>query len=135
MDPHYRAGQYYMVNKFIYLLTEPKQGDVVYFESPDRNDKTIFFIKRVIGLPGDRIKLQNGHIYVNDTEINQNYFIENNYIAQGQYLREGLEKVIPENQYFTIGDNPSRSSDSRDWGPIPTEKIAGKMEFCYYNCN
>jgi signal peptidase I len=133
MEPTFFNAELIITNKFIYKITPPKRGDVVIFKSP--KNKEVDYIKRVIGLPGDRVKLSNNIYYVNDVQLDEPYLRENTETAGGSFLREGEEIVVPEGQYFVSGDNRPHSSDSREFGPIPLGDFIGKGILLYWPIN
>ncbi|MEK7165274.1 MAG: signal peptidase I [Patescibacteria group bacterium] len=130
MEPNFHDGEYILTNKFEYRFSEPKRGDVIVFKSPQNPD--IDFIKRIIGLPGDRVKLINNHYVINDQELAELYLAPTLYTYFGSYLKEGQEIVVPKDHFFVSGDNRPRSSDSREWGPIHRSAIIGKSQFRYW---
>lgn len=133
MEPNFHDGEYLLTNKYEYRFADPKRGDVIVFKSPQNPD--IDFIKRIIGLPGDRVKLLNNHYFINDTELTEPYIATNLYTYNGSFLREGVEIEVPENKYFVSGDNRPRSSDSREWGFIDRSAIIGKSQLRYWPFN
>ncbi len=125
MEPNYKDRQYVMMSKLAYKSSGPKRGDVVIFQYPiDPNQQ---FFKRVIGLPGDKVKIQKGKVYINNEMLNEPYLAENIYTGSGDFLEEGKTITIPENNYFMLGDNRDYSADSRMWGFVPKENIIGKI--------
>lgn len=130
MEPNFHDGEYILTNKFQYHFDSPKRGDVIVFKSPQNPD--IDFIKRIIGLPGDHIKLSNNHFFINGVELKESYIAPSLFTYNGQYLKDGMEIVVPQDHYFVAGDNRPRSSDSREWGPIDKSAIIGKSQFRYW---
>lgn len=130
MEPNFHDGEYILTNKFQYHFETPKRGDVIVFKSPQNPD--IDYIKRVIGLPGDRVKLIDNHFYINGTKLEESYIAPELFTYNGQYLKDNMEVVIPQDYYFVAGDNRPRSSDSREWGPIERSSIIGKSQFRYW---
>ena len=129
MHPTYQNGEYLMANKLLYKFKEPQRGDVIIFKYSDTQD----FIKRVIGLPGDKVMLKDGHIYINDKLVDESSYLSNSiYTNGGEFLHEGETITVPEGQYFVCGDNRPHSSDSRTFGPITKENIKGKAWLVYY---
>ncbi len=179
MYPTLYVGDYLFVSKYTYgyskhsfpfslplfdgrvLSDEPKRGDVVVFKNPQ--DNSTDFIKRVIGMPGDRIKLRNGRLYINGKQLerkNEQEFVIRNRLGNAerynQYvevLPEGKEHFIlevsdyeinddfeevkvPEGHYFMMGDNRDRSDDSRvNVGFVPFENLIGKARFLFFSHN
>ena len=104
-------------------LGEPGYGDVVVFRWP--RDERQNFIKRIIGLPGDRIRLERGEVYRNGVLLDEPYVEEHSGIT----LRE---RVVPDGMYYVLGDNRARSDDSRHWGSVPEENIVGRVWIAYW---
>jgi signal peptidase I len=154
MKPTLQVGDFILVNKFIYGIRLPVLGTkVIEIDQPERGDSMVFipshknqyFIKRVIGLPGDRVRYQNKVIYINNVEQNQKYlgplsdavsaplqFIETldgktHAMWRNRYEDPGAQEwLVPEGHYFMMGDNRDQSSDSRFWGFVREDKIVGK---------
>jgi signal peptidase I len=122
MEPTLHNGEFVIVNKLAYKFGEPKHGDVIVFRYP--RDPEQEYIKRIIGLPGDRIRIVNGEVYVNDELIDEPYIA-----AAPRYQSEWR---VPEGSLFVLGDNRNNSSDSHNWGPVPMEYVIGKALFVYW---
>jgi signal peptidase I len=150
MDPTYASGQYVLVNKALYsrvnlhalgkllpfidsddpahhLFRGPKRGEVVVFHPPLPNSFERDFIKRVIGLPGDHVQVKDGKVMVNGQELVEPYLRNVQTFCGGQWC----DVVLGPNEYFVMGDNRTNSSDSRLWGPVPSENIIGKTWLIY----
>jgi signal peptidase I len=155
MIPTLKIGDYILVNKFSYGLRfpitrfkffdlgYPERGDVMVFTPP--HDKR-YFIKRVLGLPGDKIMIKNNILYLNGSQVdytflsedtkNKGYIIENEILDGVKHLvrkrkiptslGENYSTVVPPRHYFMVGDNRDNSSDSRMWGAVPEANIVGK---------
>lgn len=118
------------INKFTYEfgLGSIERGDTVVFWFP--YDKTKSYIKRVIGLPGDRVRVDGGQVYVNGQGLVEDYVPEEN--RDSASWRGGEEQTVPKGCYFVLGDHRNSSSDSRSWGYVPRENIYGKAVFAYW---
>jgi signal peptidase I len=150
MDPTYRTGQYLLVNKAVfarfdpkelagllpfvngegearYLLHGPERGDVIVFVPPLPNRGDRDFIKRVIGVPGDRVSVRDGRVFVNGQLALENYIPGVQTFCGGQWCDVNLGP----DQYYVMGDNRGNSSDSRLWGPVPADHIVGKAWLIY----
>jgi signal peptidase I len=114
-----------LINKFVYHIFAIKRGDVVVFRYPRDPEKS--YIKRVIGLPGDRIWIDRGQVWVNGDRLRENYVP-----LQYRDSRSMAETVVPPETYFMMGDHRSISSDSREFGPVERSLIYGKAEFIYW---
>lgn len=133
MFPNFKDGDYIITDKLTYKFDYPKRGDIVVFKNP--KDETVDFIKRIIGLPGDKVRVQDGKIYLNGNKLNEPYLANTIITNPGAFLREGEEKTVESGHYITIGDNRPASSDSREWGFISQEEIIGKVFFRYWPAN
>lgn len=125
MEPSLYNGQSIFLNRLIYKVSSPKDGDVVVF-LPNGNEKSHYYVKRVVGVPGDTLYIKNGILYVNN-ETREEYF--NDKIAEPGLLEN--EVTLEEDEYFVIGDNCNNSEDSRsaNIGTIKKEYIIGKAWF------
>ena len=130
MEPSFYTGDYIFTSKITYKFREPNRGDVVVFHSPKNAD--IEFIKRIIGLPGDKIVIRNSEVYVNDTLIDEPYIAAKTPLWDGGYIKEDEPLIVPSGQIFVMGDNRPRSSDSREFGPVPISSIIGQVFFRYF---
>ena len=113
------------INKLAFRVGEIHRGDVVVFLYP--HDQTKSYIKRVIGLPGDRVRIDHGQVVVNDRALVETYVP-----ARFADERSQSEMTIPADDYFVMGDHRSISSDSRDFGPVERKLIYGKAAFVYW---
>lgn len=165
MMPTLLVGDFILVNKFTYgirlpvinkkvlALNEPERGDIVVFRYP--KDPSVDYIKRVIGVPGDKIVYDHKKLYVNDKPVEQVSLGRYEGFGQGQdmtgaeHLRENLTGVehsilvrndalsaegvyvVPEGSYFVMGDNRDNSNDGRYWGMVPEENLVGKAFFIW----
>jgi signal peptidase I len=113
------------VNKYVYRLEPIQRGDIVVFRYPRDTSKS--FIKRVIGLAGDRIRIESGEVFVNGEALEEDY-VPAAYADQRSYS----ELVVPPSSYFVLGDHRTMSNDSRDFGPVSIGYIYGKAVFGYW---
>ncbi len=119
MAPGIHDGDRIVVDHFAYMLGTVKRGDVVVLKYP--LDPSLDYIKRIIGLPGDEITIENGRVWVNDQELNEPY------VASADPLSRVQVRVLPAH-YFVLGDNRPRSSDSREFGQVPMDYVRGRVE-------
>ncbi len=113
------------VNKFVYRLESIQRGDIVVFRYP--RDASKSYIKRVVGLAGDHIRIDDGLVYVNGNPLEEGY-VPSEFADQRSYP----EIVVPAHSYFVLGDHRSMSNDSRDFGPVNRNYIYGKAVFGYW---
>jgi len=125
MQPQLRDQDRLFINKFVYRFEKISRGDIVVFHYPRDPEKS--YIKRVIALPGDSLRIENGRVYVNGERVEEDY-VPSAY----RDSRSMPEIVIPHNEYFVMGDHRSISSDSRDFGPVDRNLIYGKAAFVYW---
>jgi len=123
MDNTLQNGQQFMVNKVVYNLHEPERGDIIVFHPPTEVD-TDDYIKRIIGLPGETIFINEGTVYIIDTEGTVTE-LEEPYIEL-ESTRSLAAVAIPEGEYFVMGDNRGNSADSRNGWTLERENIIGK---------
>lgn len=122
MRPTLEDGEFVLVNKMSYRFGEVSRGDIIVFHFPLNPEEEL--IKRVIGLPGDQIRAQNGLVYVNGQLLNEPYIYQ-------APLYSG-EWTVSEGQIFVLGDNRNNSNDSKDWGLLPAGNVVGKAVLIYW---
>jgi signal peptidase I len=122
MEPSFEQGEYLLIDEISYRIRDPKRGEVVVFKYP--KDPSFFYIKRIIGLPGETIEISNNQIKIYNYE-NPNGKILNEPYIKGN-TEDALKIVLDKNEYFLLGDNREHSSDSRFFGPVPRENIVGR---------
>ena len=124
------------INKRVWSMREPKRGEVVVFVPPQEAVKPWYvrkqYIKRLIGLPGDKVLIRQGNIYINGEIVLDAQIARNYYYNQGDYAKSGKDVVVPEGKYFFMGDNSISSLDSRFWGFANEEDIVGKAVFIWW---
>ncbi len=127
MEPNFKNGDYLLVDGISYRFKEPERGDVIVFRYPQ--DRSLSYIKRIIGLPGEKIEIKEGKLFVN-----------NNLLLEEGYLKSDVKTsffsaekfVLGGDQYFVLGDNRPSSSDSRRWGPINKKDIVGVVRIRFW---
>lgn len=122
MVPTFENGQYLIVDELSYLFRDPKRGEVVIFRYP--KDPSKFFIKRVIGLPGETINIRDNKVTI--TSGNRLFALDEKYVNSDETL-EPLRKKLSADEYFVLGDNRNASLDSRFWGPVNRGLIRGRV--------
>lgn len=130
MFPNFKNNDYIITDKVSYKISDPRRGDVVVFKNP--KDETQDFIKRIIGVPGDRVKVQGGHIYLNGELLKEPFLADTVITNPGAFLKEGQEFTVEQGNYIAIGDNRPASSDSREWGEVPRRELIGKVLLRYW---
>ncbi|MGC8548480.1 MAG: signal peptidase I [Acidobacteriaceae bacterium] len=125
MQPGLQNHDRLFVNKFVYDFGKIHRGDIVVFRYPLDPKKS--FIKRVIGLPGDRLNIDDGHVYINGKRLHEPYVP-----LQYRDHTSMMVGVIPPGEYFVMGDHRNVSEDSRDFGPVPRKDIYGEASLVYW---
>lgn len=123
MDETFESGQYLIVDQVSYYFEEPSRGDVIIFRYP--RDPSKFFIKRIIGLPGDTVTIENSVVTITNTEHPDGFVLDEPYIASMQPAPK-MTEILGDREYFVMGDNRDQSSDSRSWGVLQEERIVGR---------
>lgn len=117
MAPHIASGEHVLINTFAYRFSQPRRGDIVAFRNDDQTRP--LFIKRVIGLPGDRVAVVRGRILVNGTALAEPY-------VRYPDDRSFPEAIVPRNAVYVLGDNRADSEDSRFFGPVGDDRLVGR---------
>ncbi|MDP2873743.1 MAG: signal peptidase I [bacterium] len=136
MLPNFVSGEYLLTNKITYRFHEPQRGDVIVFKFPLAQQ--FDYIKRIIALPNDEIMLQDNQVTIYNSQHPNGLALKELYLKPGtivsgrSFLPEGKRLKIPEGEYFVMGDNRERSSDSREWGFVPRELIIGRSWVRYW---
>ncbi len=151
MDPTLEDGQYLLVNRLVYLNIEmdrlskivpfweseedslrhaihsPRRGEVIVFQFPDPNvnNPKKDFVKRVVGLPGETIRMHDGEVFVNEVKLDEPYLEEKD-------RSNASEFTLGEGEYYVLGDNRAHSNDSRAWGAVPRANLRGKVWMVYW---
>ena len=125
MDPNFFDGDYLIIDEISYRFSAPEREDVIIFRYP--LDQSQFFIKRIIGLPGETVKVEDGKVFIKNKSIASGEFV----LDESSYLENistagNLEMSLGDDEYFVLGDNRDASSDSRKWGAIKKDYIIGR---------
>lgn len=132
MQPYLNDGERLLVNKLVYYNIKSvrwghlERGDIVVFWYPKEPDKS--YVKRIIGLPGERVEVRHGKVYINGRELVEDYLDKDHNTDLPDYTSQ----VVDAHHYFVMGDNRDNSSDSRRWGFVPEKYIYGKAFFRYW---
>lgn len=130
MVPTLHNGDYILTDKLSYRFGNPKQGDIIVLKNP--RDESQDFIKRIIALPNQSIRVEKNFVYIDEHLLQEPYLPTDITTRAGSFLQEAVTVKVSPNQYFVLGDNRSHSSDSREWGGITYEEIVGKAFFRYF---
>ena len=124
MEPNFQDGDYLIIDELSYRFKTPQRGEVIVFKYP--KDPSQRFIKRIVGLPQEKVELQHGRIIITDKFGETLILDESTYLLSQGWLGE-TEVSLGENEYFILGDNRAHSFDSRRWGPLSKEYIVGRV--------
>ena len=124
MEPTFYSHEYVLVDEITYKLREPQRGEIIVFRNP--NNEAQFFIKRIIGLPGETVTVTDNEVDIDGKKLNESYInVKNGMTGQQKF-------TLKSDQYFMMGDNRPQSYDSRGWGPLPKEEIIGMVRLRFY---
>ena len=125
MDPNFYDGDYLIIDEISYRFSEPQRGDIIIFRYP--LDPSQFFIKRIIGLPGETIEIKEGKIFIySEKTLDKRVVLDESEYLKDAYTPGNLEISLREDEYFVLGDNRNASSDSRKWGGVNRRYITGR---------
>ncbi len=127
MEPTYYNKEYLIIDEISYRFNDPVRGEVVVFRYP--RERTQFFIKRIIGLPGERIVISSGVVTIYNNLFPNGITIREPYLESGETTAGNFDISLGEDEYFVLGDNRSASLDSRRFGALPRKEIVGKAWF------
>jgi signal peptidase I len=129
-----RVSDRVIANRLVYRFHEPRRGDIIVFKAPDQVEAACdaggTFIKRVVGLPGEKVSMRNGYVFINGVRLDEPY-LQPDYRGR----ESGGWARIPNGGYFVLGDNRAMSCDSRRWGVVPRDNIIGRAEVTYWPPN
>jgi len=126
MEPNFHDSEYLLIDELSYRFREPKRGEVVVIHA--NGSIKDFYIKRIIGLPGEKIEIKEGKVKIYNSENPEGFFLnESQYLSSNVETSGGQNVQLSDTEYFVLGDNRSYSSDSRSWGPVPEEDVVGKV--------
>ncbi|MBI4991744.1 MAG: signal peptidase I [Candidatus Harrisonbacteria bacterium] len=123
MEPTFGTGNYLIIDEITYRLREPKRGEVIVFKYPD--NPSTYYIKRIVGLPGEKVEIKKGSVYIADNENLNGMLLEEEYLPVGLKTSGNLSTALSGEEYFVLGDNRNYSYDSRSWGTLPKKYIIG----------
>lgn len=131
MMPNMPDGEFLLTDKISYKFKDPIRGEVVVFKPPIAKNGDEY-IKRIIGLPRESIAIKNKQVFVDGERLNESYIPDGTYTLGGTLFKDGRSVIVPEGEYFVLGDNRSSSLDSRAWGFVSKDKITGKAWLVYW---
>ncbi|MFC1687387.1 signal peptidase I, partial [Patescibacteria group bacterium] len=126
MEPNFHDYEYILVDKITYRFEEPQRGDVIVANIPEHDG---FLIKRLIGLPGERVSISDGAVTIHNNEFPDGFVLNESYLGQGISTSGTYNIVLDNNEYFFMGDNRPVSLDGRYYGPVTIDEIEGRAWF------
>ena len=133
MYPTFHDKEQILAEKVSVKFKKLERGEIVIFKQPEKTERLL--IKRVIGLPGEKIKVEDGNVYVNGQMLSEPYLPSGTYTNVDKTIQEGIEYQIPYNAYIFMGDNREKSTDSRNWGAVDQNLVLGRGILVYYPLN
>ncbi len=130
MEPTLYTGDRIFISRVAYRISDVGRGDVIVMTSPRNPD--IEYVKRVIGLPGETLLFKDGDVYIDGYLLEEPYLNDKTNLWENGFIEENVPYMVPDNHVFVMGDNRHRSSDSREFGPVPMESVIGKATVQYY---
>lgn len=124
MEPNFTDQEYLVVDEISYYMRSPARGEVIVFRYP--RDTSEFFIKRIVGLPGEKIAIQRGRVMITNTAYPEGFTLEEPYLDPALKTYPDIQRTLGPEEYFVLGDNRNASSDSRIWGVLPKKLIVGR---------
>ena len=124
MEPNFHNFDYLIIDKLTYHFRDPQRGEVVVFKPPF--DDNVYYIKRIVALPEEKIKIEGSVITIFNKEHPQGFVLDEKYL-KGHHTLDKIEVNIGPDEYFVLGDNREVSYDSRKWGPIKKNRIIGRV--------
>ena len=125
MEPNFHGGDYILINELSYRFRAPERGEVVVFRYP--GDERTFFIKRIIGLPGERVVVTGGELYIYAKGATKGRLINEDYLPRNLQTVGEKDITLTDKEYFVMGDNRDASFDSRQWGPLDRSEVIGSV--------
>lgn len=125
MDPTFESWHYLIIDRVSYHFEEPERGDVVVFRFPQ--DPSRSFIKRVIGLPGETVRISGTDVNIINTQYPDGFLLDEPYVSEENYRPSNMTVELGPEEYFVLGDNRRASADSRVWGSLPREFFTGRV--------
>jgi len=127
MEPNFYDHEYLIIDELGYRLHEPERGEIVVFRYP--NDPRQYFIKRIVGLPGERVKVSGGQVWIYNAQFPDGKVVDEQEYLGPAYTGGEKDVQLSAEEYFLMGDNRSASLDSRSFGPVPRSFIVGRVWF------
>jgi len=124
MVPSFENGEYLIVDEFSYHFREPQRGEVIIFRFPQNPSK--FFIKRIIGLPREKVEIEDNSIRIYNKEFPEGMTIKESYLENTPATENDMVMILEKDEYFVLGDNRTMSSDSRIWGALEKDLVIGR---------
>lgn len=135
MVPNFIDREYLLTDKLSYRFREPERGEVVVFKAPASEpcaEEECEYIKRIIGVPGDRVEVKDGLVYLNGGPLDEHYLADGTRTKNGTFMRPGQVVTLGETEYLLFGDNRDHSRDGREFGKIGRKLIVGRAFFRYW---
>jgi len=126
MEPNFHNNEYLLVDKISYKFREPRRGEVIIFHPPHKSD---YYIKRIIALPGEKVVIKEGRVYISNKEVPTGLPLSEPYLPPDTKTGGEIVQTLHKDEYFVLGDNRNHSVDSREFGVVPKKNISGRAFF------
>ncbi len=133
MEPNFSTGDYLIIDEVSYRFREPSRGEAIVFRYPE--NPSVFYIKRVIGVPNERVIVHDGKVKIINMEHPQGFMVEEQYLNPSIRTMGEIDEVLGKDQYFVLGDNRNYSYDSRNWGLLPKDNVIGVVRLRLFPFN
>lgn len=133
MYPTLADGNYLLIDELTYRIRPPERGEIIVFHDPQ--DYSTYFVKRIIGLPGDRVVIDNDKITIYNSAHPDGFTLDESYLPPGTVTSGTYNVTVPQGDYYALGDNRPLSYDSRAWGFVPASNIVGLVRFRLWPLN
>jgi signal peptidase I len=133
MSPNLQDGNYLLIDELTYRIRPPERGEIIVFHDPQ--DYSTYFVKRVIGLPGERVVINNGTVTIYNKANPSGFVLGESYLPAGLPTSGSYDVTVPANEYYVLGDNRPLSYDSRSWGFLPAANIVGLVRLRLWPLN
>ena len=130
MRPNFHDGNYLIIDELTYRFRQPERGEVVVMRFP--KDTSQFFIKRIVGLPGEHLVIRDGRVTIYNTEHPSGFTLDESYLPSQNITYGNIDRKLDPDEFFVLGDNRLSSSDSRIWGVLPRQDIVGRVYLRLY---
>ncbi len=125
MQPSFQDGDYLIIDKLSFRISDPERGDIVVFKAP--LEQSSFYIKRIVGLPSETVEIKDGGLIVYNSDNTEGWELKESYLENHPNTPGNIKIKLQADEFFVLGDNREASYDSREWGSLKADRIVGKV--------